>query len=68
VLAAGPYLAVDAWSWQRWIITGLVSWVVHVLPGEPLTGKDLREMAADVRAADGPLPPALLARLHDHHL
>ena len=30
VLGAGLYLAVDAWSWQGWIIVGLVSWMVFV--------------------------------------
>lgn len=68
VLGAGLYLAVDAWSWQGLIITGLVSWVVLVILGEPLTGQDLREMADGVRAGDGPLSPPLLAWLHDHRL
>ena len=65
VLGAGIYLAVDAWSWQGWIIVGLVSWIAFVLLGEPLTGKDLREMAAGVRAEQGTLSIALLTRLHN---
>jgi hypothetical protein len=65
VLGAGIYLAVDAWSWQGWIIVGLVSWAAFVLLGEPLTGKDLREMAAGVRAEQGTLSIALLTRLHN---
>jgi hypothetical protein len=50
VLGAGLYLAVDAWSWPGWIIVGLISWVAFVLLGEPLTGRELRDMAATVRA------------------
>jgi len=64
VLGAGLYLAVDAWSWPGWIIVGLVSWVAFVILGEPLTGRELHEMAAAVRAEHGRLPPALIARLH----
>jgi len=57
VLGAGLYLAVDAWSWQGWIIVGLVSWVVYVVLGEPLTGRELREMTALVRSEHGKLSP-----------
>jgi hypothetical protein len=64
VLGAGLYLAVDAWSWPGWIIVGLISWVAFVVLGEPLTGRELREMAAAVRAERGTLPPAVVARLH----
>ena len=64
VLGAGLYLAVDAWSWPGWIIVGLISWVAFVLLGEPLTGRELRDMAAAVAAERGTLPPALIARLH----
>jgi hypothetical protein len=64
VLGAGLYLAVDAWSWPGWIIVGLISWVAFVILGEPLTGRELREMAAAVRAGHDTLPPALIARLH----
>jgi hypothetical protein len=64
VLGAGLYLAVDAWSWPGWIIVGLISWVAFVILGEPLTGRELREMAAAVQAERGTLPPALIARLH----
>jgi hypothetical protein len=64
VLGAGLYLAVDAWSWPGWIIVGLISWVAFVILGEPLTGRELREMAAAVQAEHGTLPPALVARLH----
>ena len=64
VLGAGLYLAVDAWSWPGWIIVGLISWVAFVILGEPLTGRELREMAAAVRAERGTLPPALITRLH----
>ena len=64
VLGAGLYLAVDAWSWPGWIIIGLISWVAFVILGEPLTGRELREMATAVRAEHGTLPPALIARLH----
>ena len=63
VLGAGLYLAVDAWSWPGWIIVGLISWVAFVILGEPLTGRELREMAAAVQAERGTLPPALIARL-----
>ena len=63
VLGAGLYLAVDAWSWPGWIIVGLISWVAFVILGEPLTGRELREMGAAVRAEPGTLPPALIARL-----
>lgn len=63
VLGAGLYLAVDAWSWPGWIIVGLVSWVAFVVLGEPLTGRELREMSALVRAEHGALPPAVTARL-----
>ena len=58
------YLAVDAWSWPGWIMVGLVSWVALVILGEPLTGRELHEMAAAVRAEHGSLPPAVVARLH----
>jgi hypothetical protein len=64
VLGAGLYLAADAWSWPGWIIVGLVSWVAFVILGEPLTGRELHEMAAAVRAEHGTLPPAVVARLH----
>ena len=63
VLGAGLYLAVDAWSWQGWIIVGLVSWVVYVVLGEPLTGRELREMTALVRSEHGKLSPKAIARL-----
>jgi hypothetical protein len=63
VLGAGLYLAVDAWSWQGWIVVGLVSWVVYVLLGEPLTGRDLREMTALVRSEHGKLSPIAITRL-----
>jgi hypothetical protein len=64
VLGAGLYLAVDQWSWTGWIIVGLISWVAFVILGEPLTGRELREMAAAVRAEYGTLPTALIARLN----
>jgi hypothetical protein len=64
VLGAGLYLAVDQWSWTGWIIVGLISWVAFVILGEPLTGRELREMAATVRAEHGTLPPAVIAALH----
>jgi len=64
VLGAGLYLAVDAWSWPGWIIVGLISWTAFVILGEPLTGRELRDMAAAVAAERGTLPPALIARLH----
>jgi len=64
VLGAGLYLAVDARSWPGWMIVGLVSWLAFVILGEPLTGRQLREMAAAVRAEHRTLPPALVARLH----
>lgn len=63
VLGAGLYLAVDAWFWPGWIIVGLSSWVAFVLLGEPLTGRELREMRALVRAERGILPPAVTVRL-----
>jgi hypothetical protein len=63
VLGAGLYLAVDAWSWQGWIIVGLVSWVVYVVLGEPLTGRELREMTALVRSEHGKLSPKAITRL-----
>lgn len=63
VLGAGLFLAVDAWSWQGWIIVGLASWVVYVLLGEPLTGRDLREMTALVRSEHGKLSARAIARL-----
>ncbi|MBO0823894.1 MAG: hypothetical protein J2P27_08555, partial [Actinobacteria bacterium] len=55
--------AVDAWSWPGWIIVGLISWVAFVILGEPLTGRELREMGAAVRAETGKMPPALIGRL-----
>jgi hypothetical protein len=63
VLGAGLYLAFDEWSWQGWIIVGLVSWVVYVLLGEPLTGRELREMSALVRSEHGKLSPKAITRL-----
>ena len=68
VLAAGLWLAVIAWSWQGWIIAGLVGWTALVLLGEPLTGKDLRAMVEAVRAEDGELSAEVLARIHDPRL
>jgi hypothetical protein len=53
VLGAGTYLAVYRWSWEGWIVVGLVSWLVLVLLGEPLTGSDLREMGAAARDERG---------------
>ncbi|PWI19336.1 hypothetical protein DI272_38145 [Streptomyces sp. Act143] len=67
-LAAGLTLAVTAWSWEGWIITGIVGWVVLVLLGEPLTGKDLRRMVAGAREAGDELPAGLAARIHDPRL
>jgi hypothetical protein len=63
VLGAGLYLAFDAWSWQGWIIVGLASWVVYVLLGEPLTGRDLRELTVLVRSEHGKLSPKAITRL-----
>jgi hypothetical protein len=63
VLGAGLYLAVDGWSWQGWIIVGLLGWTTFVILGEPLTGRELREMGGLVRAAHDPLPAATIARL-----
>jgi hypothetical protein len=63
VLAAGLYLAVDAWSWPGWIIVGLVGWTAFVTLGEPLTGRELHEMKALVHAHDQDLPPAVIIRL-----
>ncbi|MFJ2095539.1 hypothetical protein ACIOEW_41005 [Streptomyces sp. NPDC087901] len=69
VLAAGLWLAIVAWSWQGWIIVGLVGWTTLVLLGEPLTGKDMRAMVAAVGAAeDGALPPEVLDRIHEPRL
>jgi hypothetical protein len=64
VLGAGVYLAVDAWTWPGWIIVGLISWLAFVILGEPLTGRELRDMAAAVAAKHGTLPAALIAKLH----
>jgi hypothetical protein len=64
VLIAGLWLAIDAWSWQGWIIAGLVGWTALVLLGDPLTGKGLRAMAAEAKTADGTIPASLLARIH----
>jgi hypothetical protein len=63
VLGAGLFLAVDAGTWPGWVIVGLVSWVAFVILGEPLTGRELRELAAAVRAEHGTLPSAVVARL-----
>jgi hypothetical protein len=63
VLGAGLYLAVDAWSWQGWIIVGLIGWTAYVVLGEPLTGRELREMKALVQAHNQDLPPVVTARL-----
>jgi len=68
VLGAGLYLSIAAWSWQGWIVVALVSWLALVLLGEPLTGKDLRQLSASVRAESGALSPALASRLHDPRL
>jgi hypothetical protein len=63
VIGAGLYLAVDAWSWQGWIIVGLVSWGVYVVLGEPLTGRELRELTALVRSEHGKLSAKAITRL-----
>jgi hypothetical protein len=63
VLGAGLYLAVDAWSWQGWIVVGLVSGVVYVVLGEPLTGRELRELTALVHGEHGELSPKAITRL-----
>lgn len=63
VLGAGLFLAVDAWSWQGWIIVGLVSWGAYVLLGEPLTGRELRELTALVRVEHGKLSANAITRL-----
>ncbi|MEW2304662.1 hypothetical protein AB0958_32680 [Streptomyces sp. NPDC006655] len=67
-LAAGLWLAVDAWNWQGWIIAGITGWTMLVLLGEPLTGKDLRGMVKAARQAEDDLPAELAARLHDPRL
>jgi len=63
VLGAGLCLAVDAWSWQGWIIVGLVSWVVYVVLGEPLTGRELRGLTELVRGERGKLSAKAITRL-----
>lgn len=63
VLAAGLSLAIDAWSWQGWIIVGLAGWTALVLLGSPFTGNDLRTMSDEARAAGDSIPPGLLARI-----
>ncbi|MEV1174386.1 hypothetical protein [Nonomuraea sp. NPDC049784] len=63
-LASGLWLAIHAWSWEGWIITGLIGWTAIIALGEPLTGKELRHMAKAVRDADGELP----SRIHDPRL
>lgn len=68
MLTAGPWLAIDAWSWQGWIIAGLVGWTALVLLGDPLTGKGLRAMPAEAKTADGTIPASLLARIHHPRL
>lgn len=67
-LAAGLTLAITAWSWEGWIVAGLLGWVVLVLLGEPLTGKDLRAMVKDAREAGPELPASLARRIHDPRL
>ncbi|MGW5266381.1 hypothetical protein ACWEQG_35855 [Microbispora sp. NPDC004025] len=67
-LVAGLALAITAWSWEGWIIAGLLGWVVLVLLGEPLTGKDLRAMVKDAREAGPELPTSLAGRIHDPRL
>src|SRR5262245_37758068 len=61
-LAAGLYLAITAWSWDGWIITGLVGWLVLVVLGEALTGRELREMIADANRQTGHLSDELRGR------
>ncbi|MFJ2095445.1 hypothetical protein ACIOEW_40485 [Streptomyces sp. NPDC087901] len=67
-LFAGLTLAITAWSWEGWIITGITGWVVLVLLGEPLTGKDLRRMVKDARTDEVELPAELATRIHDPRL
>ncbi|MEU6431263.1 hypothetical protein ABZ860_35665 [Microbispora sp. NPDC046973] len=67
-LAAGLALAVTAWSWEGWIIAGIIGWTALVLLGEPLTGKDLRRMVKDAREADTELPAALADRIRHPRL
>jgi hypothetical protein len=38
--------------------------VAFVILGEPLTGRELRALAAAVRAEHGVLPSAVIARMH----
>jgi hypothetical protein len=54
-LAAGLYLAIMAWSWEGWIIVGLAAWLLLVLLGEPLTGRELRQLRADAVGQPGEL-------------
>jgi hypothetical protein len=68
VLTAGLLLAIDAWSWQGWIIACLVGWTTLVLLGDPPTGQGLRVMAAEAKTADGTIPASLLARIHHPRL
>jgi hypothetical protein len=63
VLGAGLYLAIDAWSWQGWIIVGLTGWTIFVVLGEPLTGHELREMRALVTAEPNAPSVDAMARL-----
>jgi len=46
----------------------MVRCLALVLLGEPLTGKDLRQLSASVRAESGALSLALANRLHDPRL
>lgn len=61
-LAAGLYLAITAWSWEGWIGVALAGWLVLVVLGEPLTGRELREMIADANSQTGDLSDELRGR------
>jgi hypothetical protein len=57
------YLAADAWAWPGWIIVGMAGWLMYVVLGEPLTGRELREMRALVAGESGVLSQTATDRL-----
>jgi hypothetical protein len=67
-LAAGLYLAITAWSWEGWIIVGLAAWLLLVVLGEPLTGRELRQLRADAAGQPGELSGEVRARFQSPRL
>ena len=64
ILVPGFYMTATSWGPAGWIIVGLAAWVLVAVLGA-FSGIRIVALERDLRAAPGPLPPALQARMLD---